>query len=178
MAKARRELADRMSSVDVVLEVLDARMPLSSRNPLVGELRGDKPFIEVLSKSDLADPVVTKAWLAALTVEKAKVAAIACSAERIRDLNEDARAIAGLGIGGRGPAVLEVLEDRERLDDHVVARAALHPRDEAHAARVVLHRRAIEAMRLGLTAQLRERPHPRVIEHLVLHRDLFEVRPL
>ncbi len=82
MAKARRELADRMSSVDVVLEVLDARMPLSSRNPLVGELRGDKPFIEVLSKSDLADPVVTKAWLAALTVEKAKVAAIACSAER------------------------------------------------------------------------------------------------
>jgi hypothetical protein len=98
--------------------------------------------------------------------------------ERIRDLNEDARAIAGLGIGGRGPAVLEVLEDRERLDDHVVARAALHPRDEAHAARVVLHRRAIEAMRLGLTAQLRERPHPRVIEHLVLHRDLFEVRPL
>jgi ribosome biogenesis GTPase A len=82
MAKARRELAERMTSVDVVIEVLDARMPLSSRNPLVRELRGDKPFIEVLTKSDLADPAVTKLWLEAPSDDAARFAVIACSNER------------------------------------------------------------------------------------------------
>ncbi len=82
MARARRELAERMASVDVVIEVLDARMPLSSRNPLVRELRGDKAFIELLSKSDLADPVVTKAWLDASVSEPNRIAAIACSTDR------------------------------------------------------------------------------------------------
>jgi ribosome biogenesis GTPase A len=82
MARARRELAERMASVDVVIEVLDARMPLSSRNPLVRELRGDKAFIELLSKSDLADPIVTKAWLDASVSEPNRIAAVACSTDR------------------------------------------------------------------------------------------------
>lgn len=69
MAKARRELAEKMASVDVVLEVLDARMPFSSRNPLVTEIRGEKPCISVLTKSDLADPAVTQKWLRALKAQ-------------------------------------------------------------------------------------------------------------
>jgi ribosome biogenesis GTPase A len=63
MTKARRELAARMPSQDVVLEVLDARLPGSSTNPLITQLRGDKPCIKVLTKADLADPVATDAWL-------------------------------------------------------------------------------------------------------------------
>lgn len=84
MAKARRELGELMSSVDVIIEVLDARMPLSSRNPLVAELRAARPCIEVLTKSDIADPVVTKAWLRAFESDKTggKVAAMASSTDR------------------------------------------------------------------------------------------------
>lgn len=63
MTKARRLIADSMPSQDVVVEVLDARMPRSSENPLVTEIRRHKPVIKVLSKSDLADPEVTKAWI-------------------------------------------------------------------------------------------------------------------
>ncbi|MBX3222257.1 MAG: ribosome biogenesis GTPase YlqF [Labilithrix sp.] len=63
MTKARRLIADSMPSQDVIIEVLDARMPRSSENPVVTELRRHKPVIKVLGKSDLADPVVTKAWI-------------------------------------------------------------------------------------------------------------------
>jgi ribosome biogenesis GTPase A len=63
MNKARRELAAAIARIDVVIEVLDARLPHSSRNPMIGELRGDKPCVIVLNKADLADPAVTRAWL-------------------------------------------------------------------------------------------------------------------
>ncbi len=64
MTKARRELAALMPSQDVVIEVLDARLPAASSNPAVTELRRDKPCVKVLTKSDLADPEVTAAWIA------------------------------------------------------------------------------------------------------------------
>jgi ribosome biogenesis GTPase A len=64
MTKARKAMAEAMPSQDVVIEVLDARMPLASENPIVTELRRQKPCIKVLSKSDLADPETTQAWLA------------------------------------------------------------------------------------------------------------------
>lgn len=63
MTKARRLIADTMPSQDVVIEVLDARLPRSSENPLLAELRRHKPCIKVLAKSDLADPARTKAWI-------------------------------------------------------------------------------------------------------------------
>jgi ribosome biogenesis GTPase A len=63
MRKARRAIAEAMPSQDVVIEVLDARMPRASENPVVTELRGPKPCVKVLTKSDLADPDVTRAWL-------------------------------------------------------------------------------------------------------------------
>jgi ribosome biogenesis GTPase A len=67
MTKARRELAALMPSQDVVIEVLDARLPAASANPVVTELRGERPCIKVLTKADLADPAATQAWLAHLT---------------------------------------------------------------------------------------------------------------
>jgi ribosome biogenesis GTPase A len=63
MAKARRAIAEAVLVHDVVIEVIDARMPASSSNPVLTELRKQKPCIKVLSKSDLADPEVTKAWI-------------------------------------------------------------------------------------------------------------------
>lgn len=81
MTKARRELAALMPSQDVVIEVLDARLPESSSNPVLRELRGAKPCIKVLARSDLADPAVTGAWLKHMEGE-AGVAAFAASVER------------------------------------------------------------------------------------------------
>jgi ribosome biogenesis GTPase A len=74
MHKARKQIKEAMPHIDLVVEVLDARIPYSSRNPLIGELRGDRPCIEILNKSDLADPVVTQAWLEAIEQENGVVA--------------------------------------------------------------------------------------------------------
>jgi ribosome biogenesis GTPase A len=81
MTKARRELAARMPSQDVVIEVLDARLPGSSSNPLIAQLRIDKPCIKVLAKADLADPEVTHAWLEHLGAQP-NVRAFAASIDR------------------------------------------------------------------------------------------------
>lgn len=62
MAKARRKIGEAMGRTDVVIEMLDARLPLASRNPLLRELRGDKPCITLLNRDDLADPAKTALW--------------------------------------------------------------------------------------------------------------------
>ncbi|GAB6112569.1 ribosome biogenesis GTPase YlqF [Desulfomicrobium salsuginis] len=62
MHRARKQIALVMAKVDVVIEVLDARLPGYSENPLLRELRGGRPCLKVLNKSDLADPAVTEAW--------------------------------------------------------------------------------------------------------------------
>ena len=55
MAKAKREAKEKLNLVDIVIELVDARIPESSRNPLIDEIVGSKPRIMVLNKSDLAD---------------------------------------------------------------------------------------------------------------------------
>ncbi|WP_257254141.1 MULTISPECIES: ribosome biogenesis GTPase YlqF [unclassified Endozoicomonas] len=62
MHKARKEIKKVVPEVDLIIEVLDARLPFSSGNPLVPSLRGKTPYIKVLNKSDLADPAVTERW--------------------------------------------------------------------------------------------------------------------
>lgn len=62
MAKARRLVKENLKLVDVVIEVLDARIPSSSRNPDIDELAGQKPRLVILNKSDLADPEQTRLW--------------------------------------------------------------------------------------------------------------------
>jgi ribosome biogenesis GTPase A len=64
MHKARKEIAEVMPQVDIIIEMLDARIPFSSENPLVPQLRGNTPCIKVLNKADLADPVLTAVWVA------------------------------------------------------------------------------------------------------------------
>ncbi|MFQ3260894.1 ribosome biogenesis GTPase YlqF [Reinekea sp.] len=62
MAKARRQISEIIPKIDVVIEVLDARIPLSSMNPVLTKVRRDKPVLRLLSKADLADPEVTEQW--------------------------------------------------------------------------------------------------------------------
>lgn len=63
MAKARREANEKMNLVDVVIELVDARIPESSRNPVIADIIKQKPTILVMNKADLADSRVTQAWL-------------------------------------------------------------------------------------------------------------------
>jgi ribosome biogenesis GTPase A len=62
MTKARRMIADNLKLVDAVCELADARIPVSSRNPDLDELAGNKPRLLILNRIDQADPAVTKAW--------------------------------------------------------------------------------------------------------------------
>lgn len=63
MHKAQKEIKEILPQIDVVIEVCDARLPFSSENPMITEIRGDKPLIKILNKSDLADPDKTQIWL-------------------------------------------------------------------------------------------------------------------
>jgi ribosome biogenesis GTPase A len=62
MTKARRQIQEKLKLIDVVIELLDARIPLSSRNPMIDEILQGKPRLVVLNKSDLADPHITESW--------------------------------------------------------------------------------------------------------------------
>ena len=62
MHKASLEIKHALPDIDVLIEILDARIPFSSQNPMLDKLRGDKPTIRVLNKCDLADPELTAIW--------------------------------------------------------------------------------------------------------------------
>ncbi len=76
MAKARRQVTEKIKLIDVVIELVDARVPQSSRNPMVDEITAGKPRLIVLNKADMADPVVTDAWLRAFKREDVEVVAV------------------------------------------------------------------------------------------------------
>ena len=94
MAKTRRLIAENLSSVDIVLELLDARIPVSSKNPEIDRLTGTKPRLTLLTKSSLADPASTALFLAADS----------------RMLAVDT--VTGEGIRSIAPAVRKVLADK------------------------------------------------------------------
>lgn len=62
MHKASKEIKQALPDIDLLIEILDARIPFSSQNPMLNQLRDDKPTIRVLSKTDLADPQLTQRW--------------------------------------------------------------------------------------------------------------------
>lgn len=63
MTRAKRQIQDKLKLIDIAIELLDARIPISSRNPMIDEILMQKPRLVVLNKSDLADPIVTKEWV-------------------------------------------------------------------------------------------------------------------
>jgi len=86
MTQARKKAAETMALTDVVIEVVDARLPEASRNPMIHELRlhRQRPCLKLLNKADLADPAVTKAWLAFFN-RQAGVKAVAISCKKPGD---------------------------------------------------------------------------------------------
>lgn len=77
MHKARKEFSKILPQADLVIEVLDARLPGSSENPMLAKLRRDKPCIKLLNKSDLADTEILEAWQQNLE-EQQSVRTLAC----------------------------------------------------------------------------------------------------
>lgn len=63
MAKARRQIEEKLQVIDIVYEVVDARVPLSSSNPMLNDIIRHKPKLILLNKDDLADPKITKEWI-------------------------------------------------------------------------------------------------------------------
>ena len=98
MAKTRRMIVEQMKRMDAVCEILDARIPLSSRNPDVEELTGEKPRLIVLNRTDLAYPAATRQWAAYF---RGKGYAVL-----------EANAKAGQGTGRFAGAVRELLAEK------------------------------------------------------------------
>ncbi|QGG56676.1 ribosome biogenesis GTPase YlqF [Paenibacillus sp. B01] len=64
MTRARRQIEDKLKLIDIAIELLDARVPMSSRNPMVDDILKGKPRLILLNKADLADPKETERWMA------------------------------------------------------------------------------------------------------------------
>jgi ribosome biogenesis GTPase A len=87
MTSARKKAAETLAMADVVVEVLDARLPAASSNPMIHELRAfrQRPCLKLLNKADLADPESTKAWLRHFS-EQPGVSAVAISCKKAGDV--------------------------------------------------------------------------------------------
>ncbi|PKH01401.1 ribosome biogenesis GTPase YlqF [Psychromonas sp. MB-3u-54] len=70
MHKAHKQIKEVLPQVDIIIEVVDARIPYSSENPLIANIRENTPCIKVLNKSDLADPEITAKWITYLEQEQ------------------------------------------------------------------------------------------------------------
>lgn len=86
MAKARRQMEENLKKVDFIIEIRDARIPESSRNPLLSQIGQNKPRLILLSKTDKADPEVTEEWVRQLTSENTKVLALDLIHENYRNV--------------------------------------------------------------------------------------------
>lgn len=94
MARTRRKIQESLSQVDAVIEVVDARIPMSSRNPELDHWVGRKPRLVVLTKADLADETATKRWIAHF--ESRGIAAIAVDCKSGRGFNGFMPALRGV----------------------------------------------------------------------------------
>ena len=98
MARTRRKIKEVLPQIDVVAELLDARAPLSSRNPEMDALTAGKPRVLVLTKSDMADEAATRRWVAAFQKQGTPALAVDCKT--------------GRGVNGFVPMLREVMADK------------------------------------------------------------------
>jgi ribosome biogenesis GTPase A len=82
MAKAKRKIESSLKLIDVVVEILDARVPISSRSPLLYDLTSSKPKMILLNKCDLADPIFTPRWVEFLKQNTDRVLPVDCKSGR------------------------------------------------------------------------------------------------
>ncbi|MBN2627988.1 MAG: ribosome biogenesis GTPase YlqF [Spirochaetales bacterium] len=100
MTKASREIKENIKKVDIVIEILDARVPYSSRNPLLKKITAHKKRIILLNKDDLADPAATKLWLNYFESEEGTLP-LAVSAQNRKSLSRISPAAKELCAGSR-----------------------------------------------------------------------------
>ena len=98
MAKTRRLIKENLKYVDIVIELLDARIPISSKNPDIAAVTENKPLLTVLNKSSIADPAVTKRWLDSCKANGGRAVAVDC----VKNEN----------IGAIGSAAREILKEK------------------------------------------------------------------
>ena len=98
MTKTRRQIEKSLKLVDAVAEIVDARIPVSSRNPVLDKIIQNKPRIVLLNKCDMADPVQTSRWIESYRAQGIAAIAIDCRT--------------GKNLQGLIPAVRELLKDR------------------------------------------------------------------
>ena len=98
MAKTRRMISDNLKNVDIVIEILDARIPYSSRNPEIKRLTEGKPTLLLLNKSSLADPNQNKRWQKQYTEDNTVCILTDC--------------VTGEGLKSLAPAIREILADK------------------------------------------------------------------
>lgn len=102
MAKTRREIKENLKLVDAVIEIRDARIVKSSKNPDVDDICGNKPRIILLNKSDLSEGSITKEWIKSLSNENIRVSGVNC--------------ITGEGLKGIKPLLNDLLKEKhERM---------------------------------------------------------------
>lgn len=102
MTKTRRQIEADLKQVDAVCEIVDARIPMSSRNPDIDSICANKPRIIVLNRSDLADPEATKRWIAWFKGKGIAALATDCKSRK--------------GISNFQPAVRSVLQEKIQRD--------------------------------------------------------------
>ena len=100
MAKTRRLISENIKNVDIVIEILDARIPYSSRNPEIARLIGDKPTLLLLNKASLADPAQNASWVKRYTTENTICLLTDC--------------VSGNGINKMEGAIRTILADKLR----------------------------------------------------------------
>lgn len=98
MTRTKRQIEKSIRLVDAVAEIVDARVPISSRNPVLHQLIQGKPRVILLNKSDMADPAETKKWLQRYRAQGTPAVAVDCRS--------------GKGLNGFIPLVREVLRDK------------------------------------------------------------------
>lgn len=102
MTKTRRQIEADLKQVDAICEIVDARIPLSSRNPDIDTLCGGKPRLLVLNRKDLADPIATKRWASFFQKKGMTVIATDCKTRK--------------GIGDFTPAVRAACAEKLQRD--------------------------------------------------------------
>lgn len=163
MAAARKKAAETMARIDVVIEVIDARLPAASSNPMIEQLRlhRQRPCLKVLNKADLADPVATAEWLRWFAAEKpvsghaAQVSAVALSCKKPADCARIPKLAASL-VPHRGtsekPARMMVMGipnvGKSTLINALVRRKVAHTGDEPAITKQQSRHKLAEGMEL------------------------------
>ena len=98
MTRTKRQIEKSLKMVDIVAEIIDARVPVSSRNPVLDKLIQGKPGIILMNKSDMADSACTSRWIAYYRSRGIKAIALDCKT--------------GKGVNGFMPAIREVLQEQ------------------------------------------------------------------